>query len=126
MKVLIVGVRKYIRKWAGKKTPIEMAIDLKVSKSCVVSHANAMKRSLVLKEIIEENKKIDKLINEYGATKTVREMCLIGNVKPYQVRSRGYKRGIVFKKEKEPVKPKLEVQNKRHLFNETKHENWLI
>lgn len=126
MKIITAPVKSYIRKWAGKKSPIEMAVDLDVSKSLIVAHASRMNISLQKKDIIKSNKHIDKIITQHYKEMTPREMAALANVGIHRIRYRGYRRGIEFLREVAPPEKKFIKKGNSLLFDETHHENWLI
>lgn len=125
---LKVDVPAYIREWAGKKTALEMAMDLDISKSTIVSHAIALDISLVLDSVAEENRKIDEAIKKYADSKTVPEIARLINVPHHRIRSRGYWRGIKFKSTYTTLtKSKSDkIESSEVYFREHSRKNWLI
>lgn len=116
----------YLNQYAGYKTPVEMAIELGISKNALICRANKWKISLKIKSKVESIKNVNNLIDQYHKIKSVNEIAELAGVPPYIIRVRGRTRGIKFFSYK-PQYQKVENDESNNLyFNEDARENWLI
>jgi transposase len=123
-KLILDGLEKY----AGDKSPMEIASELGVSKSTIIKRANEYGISLKLKWKVELDKKINETVTKYHKTKTVKQIAEMCGAKTQLIRERGRLLGITFYS---TIRRGTSLSTKKLLpkdgyFNESEYQNWLL
>lgn len=118
------NVMDYIKKWAGKKTTYEIAIDLDKSFSTIRNNAAALGISLLITENVKKTEQIKAAVKEHHSEKTLSEIAKMLNASPGTVKYHGTMQGLEFKQFDRPSKKR--VLEEGEYFNESQRSNWLI
>lgn len=119
-----VKVMDYIKKWAGKKTTYEIAIDLDKSFSTIRNNAAALGISLLITENVKKTEQIKAAVKQHHSQKTLSEIAKMLNASPGTVKYHGTMQGLEFKQFDRPVKQRQVLESE--YFNEGSRTNWLI
>lgn len=118
-----VQLQRYIKRWAGRKTRLEMEDETGVSGSHIINTAIALGLSLKLKEDVKRLEMTIKAIQEHKDTLTCSEIAGKIGVVPSSVFYHARKLGIELRK---PNQKKVVVASNNGLFNYRERSNWLI
>lgn len=119
-------LKQYILKNAGKETPYQMSVYTGVSAGTIIRHAYKLGISLELSSRKDQRQKTLEYILQYHETKTASEIADMLGVPRATVYYRGWKMGITFKKELQPIAAEPTTCTQQRFFNVKSRSNWLV
>lgn len=119
-------LKQYIKKNAGKETPYQMSVYTGVSAGTIIRYAYKLGISLELSDRKHQREILGKYILQYHELKTASEIADMLGVPRATVYYRGWKMGVTFKKELQPVSAELVVSTQQRFFNVKSRSNWLV